>query len=332
MRLAKHEVLVTPSVGIATYPLDGRDAETLFRNADLAMYFAKRQGPGRTAFFTESMNAGALKRLTLETKLRDGLRNEEFSLVYQPQFDLHTGVISGFEALLRWSNAELGSVGPNDFIPVAEETGLILPIGDWVLRTACAQFKVWIDEGLKDARVAVNVSAMQFMQRNFPAQVAAILKETGLPATCLELEITESMVMKDEAWTREVLTKFREMGVALAIDDFGTGYSSLSRLRDFAFDRLKIDREFVRQMQSNGDDRALVSAIIKMAQMLGVAVVAEGVDDFRQLLQLQDDKCTHAQGFLLAKPLSVADAKQLLTRLAESQDTSRTTRLRSLMQ
>lgn len=331
MPLAKHEVLATPSIGIAIYPGDGTDAETLFRNADLAMYFAKRQGPGRVAVFAESMNAGGLKRLTIEGLLRNAMANDELSLHYQPQFDLGSGLISGFEALLRWHNPQLGELAPAEFIPIAEETGLMLPIGEWVLRTACLQFRKWVDEGLQNARIAVNVSPLQFMQLGFADQVVAILRETALLPQYLELEITESAVMKDESWARESLARFRELGIAIAIDDFGTGYSNLGRLRDFAFDRLKIDREFVKQLQSSGDDRALVGTIIRMAQMLGVPVVAEGVDDFRQLLHLQDEKCTHAQGFLLAKPLSVGDASELLKRSADGKDTSRKTRLRRLM-
>jgi EAL domain-containing protein (putative c-di-GMP-specific phosphodiesterase class I) len=223
-------------------------------------------------------------------------------------------------------------VPPEDFIPVAEATGQILPIGEWVLRTACSQMKAWRDEGLPNAQIAVNVSSKQFAQRNFPALVASVLRETGLAPECLELEITESLVMRDETWARQVLSQLKQTGVSLAIDDFGTGYSSLSRLRDLSVNRLKIDRTFVRELQSNTSDRALVTAIIKMAQTLGLSVVAEGVEEFGQLLHLQDEKCDLAQGFLFSKPLPAEAAKALLLRLAESAAAGRTNRLRQMIE
>jgi EAL domain-containing protein (putative c-di-GMP-specific phosphodiesterase class I) len=249
-------------------------------------------------------------------------------LHYQPQFDLSTGAIQGFEALLRWSNAELGPVSPKEFVPVAETTGLILPIGDWVLRAACAQMKAWRDAGLANGmRIAVNVSGLQFAQHNFTESVAAAIHESGLPPACVELEITESMVMRDEDWANATLAKLKALGVLVAIDDFGTGYSSLSRLRELSVDRLKIDQSFVKGMQSNGENRALVSAIINMARALGVGVIAEGVEDFAQLLQLQDEKCGAAQGFLLGRPAAAVDAEALMRGLAETRDMGRTARL-----
>jgi len=332
MQLTVHQVMVSPSVGIAIYPTDGTDVETLFRNADVAMYFAKRQGPAQIAYFKDHMSAGELKRLTLEGKLREALKSNEFTLHYQPQFDLTTGVIAGFEALLRWFNVDLGFVTPADFIPVAEETGLILPIGEWVLRTACGQMKAWHDAGLPRVHIAVNVSSQQFGQRNFPELVANVLRDTGLPPECLELEITESLVMQDEGWARQALAQIKATGVLLAIDDFGTGYSSLSRLRGFSVDRLKIDRTFVRDLNTNEGDRVLVSAIIKMAQTLGLGVVAEGVEEFGQLLHLQEEKCNVAQGYLFSKPLPAKDAKALLQRASESQECGRTSRLRAGIQ
>jgi EAL domain-containing protein (putative c-di-GMP-specific phosphodiesterase class I) len=295
------------------------------------MYFAKRQGPGQIAYFNENMSAGELKRLTLEGKLRDALKSNEFTLHYQPQFDLSTGIISGFEALLRWFNADLGFVPPVDFIPVAEETGLILPIGEWVLRTACSQMKAWHDAGLPHVHVAVNVSSQQFGQRNFPDLVATVLRDTGLAPEFLELEITESLVMQDEAWARQALAQIKASGVLLAIDDFGTGYSSLSRLRGFSVDRLKIDRTFVRDLHVNEGDRVLVSAIIKMAHTLGLGVVAEGVEEFGQLLHLQEEKCNEAQGYLFSKPLPAAEAMALLLRASQCQDSGRTSRLRAVI-
>src|ERR1700681_142167 len=296
MRLSVHEILVTPSAGIAVYPADGTDAEMLCRNADLAMYFSKRRGAGQFALYQETMNVRGLQRLTIETQLRNALARNELSLHYQPQVHLGSGVVSGLEALLRWTNVELGSVPPVDFIPIAEETGMILPIGEWVLRTACSQAKAWHDEGLKAGRVSVNVSSIQLAQRNFASVVATVLRETGLPPELLELEITESLVMQDEARAERIFAELKKIGVSVAIDDFGTGYSNFQRLRGLSVDRLKIDRSFVHRMHSDPDDRALVSAMIKMAQTIGIEVIAEGVEDFSQLLHLQEEHCDQAQG------------------------------------
>ena len=331
MRLALHTLVVTPSVGISLYPSDGADVDTLLRNADLAMYFAKRKGPGMYAFFDAAMNDAALHRFSLEAKLRGALERGEFTLHYQPQFDLSTGSVSGMEALLRWTNDELGAVPPMDFIPVAEETGLILPIGEWVLRTACRQAKAWLDEGLPVTRMAVNVSGQQFVLKDFPATVASIIKETGIDASMLELEITESVVIKDEAWAESTLRQLKDLGVLLAIDDFGTGYSSFGRLRHFAVDRLKIDRSFITSLVDCSDDRAIAAAIIAMSRSLRISVMAEGVESFPQLLFLQEHDCQEAQGCLFSRALPAADAHKLLRRAAEASAGSRTQRLRHLM-
>jgi diguanylate cyclase (GGDEF)-like protein len=331
MRLALHTLVVTPSIGVAMFPADGVEVDTLLRNADLAMYFAKRKGPGFFAFFDASMNAAALHRFTLEAKLRGALERGEFTLHYQPQFDVRTGGVSGMEALLRWTNDELGVVPPAEFIPVAEETGLILSIGEWVLRNACLQAKSWIDEGLPMARMAVNVSGQQFVLKEFPQLVAAIIKETGIEPSMLELEITESVVMKDEAWAEQALAQLKELGVMLAIDDFGTGYSSFGRLRHFAVDRLKIDRSFMTSLIDCSDDRAIAAAIIAMSRSLRISVTAEGVESFPQLLFLQEHECQEAQGFLFSRALPAADAHKLLRRAAETTTGSRTQRLRSLI-
>ena len=331
MRLTQHEVLVTPSIGIAVYPADGSDYETLVRNADLAMYFAKRRGPGTFAFFAATMSTGALKRLTVEGKLREAIAKNELSLQFQPQFDLRTGLISSMEALLRWKNAELGAVSPSDFIPIAEETGQILPIGEWVLRTACAQVKAWHDEGLPLVRMAVNVSALQLSRRDFPEVVRSVLHETGLRPELLELEITESAIMQNEAWTTEVFKELKKIGVEIAIDDFGTGYSSFSRLKEFPIDRLKIDRSFVQDLHNKGDDQAIASAIIAMAKTLRLEVVAEGVEEYAQLMVLQDQRCTLAQGFLLGRPLPANEARLLLLRSADKADGTRTQRFKRLI-
>lgn len=331
MRLALHTLVVTPSVGVAVFPADGVEVDTLLRNADLAMYFAKRKGPGMFAFFDATMNDAALHRFTLEAKLRGALERGEFTLHYQPQFDVRTGGVSGMEALLRWTNDELGVVPPAEFIPVAEETGLILGIGEWVLRSACLQAKSWVDEGLPVARMAVNVSGQQFVLKDFPQLVAAVIKETGIEASMLELEITESVVMKDEAWAEQALAQLKEQGVMLAIDDFGTGYSSFGRLRHFAVDRLKIDRSFMTSLIDCSDDRAIAAAIIAMSRSLRINVTAEGVESFPQLLFLQEHDCHEAQGFLFSRALPAADAHKLLRRAAESTAGTRTQRLRSLI-
>jgi diguanylate cyclase len=331
MQLSAHEILVTPSIGIALYPADGADAEMLNRNADLAMYFAKRSGPGQFALYEETMNAGGLQRLTVEARLRNALNRNELSLHYQPQVQLNTGHLAGLEALLRWNNADLGAVPPSEFIPIAEETGLILAIGTWVLRTACAQAKAWLEEGLPAGRMAVNVSNLQFTQPNFSSLVAAVLRETGLAPQLLELELTESLVMQEDGTTARVIGELKQIGVSIAIDDFGTGYSNFGRLRALPIDRLKIDRSFIAAINTHAEDRALVTAIIKMAQTIGLCVVAEGIEDFSQLLHLQEDKCDEAQGYLLSRPLPVADARLFLQRIGASAEMQgRTMRLRTI--
>ena len=328
IQLVSNSLVVTQSIGIALYPQDGADAETLLRNADLAMYFAKRRAPGTFAFFDVSMNASALHRFTIEEQLRGALERNEFSLQYQPQFDVRTGSISGVEALLRWTNAELGAVSPLEFIPVAEETGLILAIGKWALQAACQQAQTWRGEGLPLQRMAVNVSGRQFALADYPQEVAAILKETGLDPAVLELEITESVVMADEAWAEKAIKELKALGISLAIDDFGTGYSSFGRLRHFAVDRLKIDRSFVTSITEHSDDRAIAAAIIAMSRSMHINVTAEGVENYPQLAFLQEQECQDAQGFLLSRPLHADAARELLRRVGELSDASRTQRLK----
>ncbi|HEY1726695.1 MAG TPA: EAL domain-containing protein [Steroidobacteraceae bacterium] len=330
MQLAQNSLVVTPSVGIAVFPNDGADAETLLRNADLAMYFSKRKSPGTYSFFDAAMNATALQRFTIEDKLRGALMRNEFTLYFQPLFDIRTGHISGMEALLRWSNEQLGVVPPSEFIAVAEETGLILPIGEWVLRNACAQGKAWHDEGFPAVRISVNVSAQQFARSEFPAQVAAILRDSGLEAAKLELEITETLLMNDEAWAERAINQLKGLGVALAIDDFGTGYSSLARLRRFAVNRLKIDRSFVSSLNECSDDRAIAAAIIAMSRSLRIDVTAEGVENISQLMFLQEHDCHEAQGFLLGEALPAVDASKLLRR-SETATGTRTQRFKALI-
>jgi diguanylate cyclase (GGDEF)-like protein len=331
IQIGGHDVLITPSIGIAIYPADGETADDLCRHADIAMYAAKRSGPAQFEFYDATMSAGALQRLTLETKLRGALAAAEFSLHYQPQFDLQSGLISGMEALIRWKNSELGSVPPSEFIPILEAMGLILPVGEWVLRTACAQQREWCAEGLPSIRMAVNVSAVQFTDAQFPMLVAKVLEETRIDPTALELEITESTVMHDEARSIAMMEQLKRLGVTLAIDDFGTGYSSLGRLRELPVDRLKLDRSFVSHIVTRGSDRTIAEAIVSMAKTLHLDVVAEGVEEFPQLLLLQEQKCQSAQGYLFSRPLPAAEARQFLERLRESSDGTRTQRLRRLV-
>jgi diguanylate cyclase (GGDEF)-like protein len=331
MQLALNSLVVTPSVGIAIFPNDGNDAETLLRNADLAMYFSKRKSPGTYSFFDTAMNATALHRFTIEDKLRGALQRNEFSLNYQPLFDIRTGHISGMEALLRWTNEQLGVVPPSEFISVAEESGLILPIGQWVLRSACAQAKAWHDEGLPQIRMSVNVSGQQFALPEFPDQVGEILRDTGLDASKLELEITETLIMNDETWAEQAINRLKALGVALAIDDFGTGYSSLARLRRFAVNRLKIDRSFVTSLNECSDDRAIASAIIAMSRSLRIDVTAEGVENISQLMFLQEHQCHEAQGYLLGEALPAAGAVEVLRRVGAVVEGTRTQRLKALI-
>jgi diguanylate cyclase len=328
IQLGSNALVVTPSIGIAIYPQDGSDGETLLRNADLAMYFAKRRNPGTFAFFDVSMNSQVLHRFTIEEQLRGALERNEFSLVFQPQFDVRTGNISGVEALLRWTNAELGAVSPAEFVPVAEETGLIHAIGRWALQSACQQAQKWHAEGLPVGRIAVNVSGRQFALAEYPQEVAQILKETGLNPSMLELEITESTVMSDEAWAEKAIAQLKALGITLAIDDFGTGYSSFGRLRNFAVDRLKIDRSFVTSITDCNDDRAIAAAIIAMSKSLRIHVTAEGVENYPQLAFLQEQDCQDAQGFLLSRPLHADAARELLRRVHEIGDATRTQRLK----
>jgi EAL domain-containing protein (putative c-di-GMP-specific phosphodiesterase class I) len=327
MQLAANSLAVTPSVGIAVYPQDGTDAVTLLRHADLAMYVAKRRSPGTYAYYDASMNAIALHRFTIEDRLRGALARNELSLLYQPQFDVRTASVSGMEAVLRWRSAELGVVSSAEFFPVAEETGLILPIGAWMLRTACLQAKTWRAEGLAVQRIAVNVSGRQFALAEYPAQVAAILQETGLDPAMLELEISESVVMADETWAEKTINQLKKLGISLAIDDFGIGYSRLGRLRNFAVDRLKIAGSFV----TSGDDRAIASAIIAMSRSLRINVTAEGVENYPQLAFLQEQDCQDAQGFLLSGPLPAEEARALLKRSGELGDGSRSQRFKALI-
>jgi diguanylate cyclase (GGDEF)-like protein len=303
-----HSLNVGCSIGVSMFPEHGRDGESLIRNADAAMYSAKEGGRGRVRFFTEQMNAQAEERLTIGEHLRVALEKQEFYLVYQPQMEIETGRITGLEALIRWRHPKLGLVPPERFIPIAENNGLILPIGEWVLRTACTQARKWQDDGLPAVPVAVNVSAVQFRQESFVALIRRVLQETGLAPQYLELELTETLLLANGDATFSVLQELEEMGLNLAIDDFGTGYSSLSYLKRIPVGKLKIDRSFVRDIPTDCDDRAITSAILSMAKSLHLRVLAEGVENEAQMAFLREHQCDEIQGYYFSKPLSADDA------------------------
>jgi diguanylate cyclase (GGDEF)-like protein/PAS domain S-box-containing protein len=300
-----HSLNVSCSVGISIFPEHGTDCETLIKNADAAMYGAKDRGRNNFRFFAEDMNVPALERLSLERSLRFALEREEMFLVYQPQMDVATGRIIGLEALLRWQHPELGLVPPDKFIRIAENSGLIVSIGEWVLRTACRQARTWQDEGLPAVSVAVNVSAVQFRQQGFCTLIRRVLHETGLAPQYLELELTESLLLANADVTLSVLKELKSMGLTLAIDDFGTGYSSFSYLRQFQVSKIKIDRLFIRDVTVNPDDAAIATAIISMAKGLKLRVIAEGVENEAQMSFLRTHQCDEIQGYYFSKPLAV---------------------------
>jgi len=308
----RHDLHVTASVGVSVYPDDGLDAETLIKNADTAMYQAKESGRQSYKFFKPAMNVRAVERQSLEEGLQRALERRELTLYYQPQVNLTTGAITGAEALIRWMHPTRGLVSPADFIPVAEDCGLILSIGAWVLREACGQARAWMDAGLRATNMAVNVSAMEFRDQNFLENLFAILAETGLDPKSLELELTESVLMKHAASTAKILQALRESGMRVAVDDFGTGYSSLSYLRKFPVDTLKIDQSFIRQISTDGDDTTIVKAVIGMARDLKLRVIAEGVETPEQAVFLLACRCQEAQGYYFGRPVPPQQFAMLL--------------------
>lgn len=310
--VGKTELHITTSIGISVYPQDGVDADTLVKNADTAMYHAKDNGRNNYQFFRSDMNTLAVERQLIEASLRMALKKKEFVLHYQPKFSLRTGAITGVEALLRWMHPKLGLVFPDRFLQIAEDSGLVVPIGRWVLREACTRAKQWLDSGMAPMTIAVNISALEFRQPGFFEGVQSILNDTGLAAHCLELEITESVLMRDAESTKAILHKLKRLGVQLAVDDFGTGYSSLSYLQQFPIDVLKIDRSFVKEIASVSDDGFIVSAIIGMGNSLKLRIVAEGIENETQLAFLQVRDCEEGQGYLFSPPLA---AKELVAML-----------------
>jgi diguanylate cyclase (GGDEF)-like protein len=301
--LEGHEIYVTASIGISLFPFDGEDLGTLLKNAGAALYRAKMQGGNNYQFYTSDMNARALKRLALESSLRRAVENEEFVIHYQPQVEMESRKIVGAEALVRWQHPKFGLLAPAEFIPMAEDTGLILLLGAWVLRTACAQTRAWQQAGCGDLRIAVNVSPRQFQDKNLLDTVVQVLSETGLDSTCLELELTESSIMQNAESAGKTLTDLREMGVKISIDDFGTGYSSLGYLKRLPIDILKLDQSFVNGATTDPDDAALVMAIISLAHNLKLKVIAEGVETEEQVRFLRLLRCDGGQGYLFGKPM-----------------------------
>ena len=310
--IGQHDLHVTTSIGVSIFPDDGLDAETLIKNADTAMYQAKENGHQSYQFFKPAMNIRAVERQSIEESLRRALERQEFALHYQPIINLRTGEITGAEALLRWTHPVRGPVSPAEFIPVAEDCGLILPIGNWALREACRQAQAWVDAGLPLASMAVNISAMEFRDEHFLEGVFAILKETGLNPKSLELELTESVLMKRAESSESILKILRATGVQVAVDDFGTGYSSLSYLRRFPIDALKIDQSFVRQITTAPDETTIVTAVISMGRSLKLRVVAEGVETQEELAFLQAHDCEEAQGYYFSRPLVPGEFGNLL--------------------
>jgi len=302
------------SIGIVTYPDDGTDCDTLLKHADFAMYHAKDSGRDNRQFFKRELNERAIKRQSLENDVRRALEREELRVHYQPKVNLLTGEIVGVEALIRWLHPERGLVSPTEFIPVAEDCGLIVPIGRWVLSEACHQAQAWQDIGLTPIRLAVNISAAELRAKDFLKGIDMVLAETGLAAEFLELELTETFLAQDSTATLAVLQGLKQLGLRLTLDDFGTGYSSLNHLKRFPIDTLKIDRSFVRSITTNSDDASIVCAVISMGKDLHMRVVAEGVETREQLAFLRDRKCPFGQGDYFGSPLTGRDFTQLLRR------------------
>jgi len=304
-----HECYTSASIGISIYPSDGDQSEDLIKNADNAMYHAKDRGKNGYQYFQESMNTAVAERLAMETKLRKAFDNKQFALFYQAQVDAVNSEMIALEALLRWRDPEAGLIPPNDFIPVAEQTGLIIPIGEWVLYEACRQGAAWQKEGYPRVRISVNVSTVQFSRDGFVNTIQRALTESKFDPTCLEIEITESAIMSNPKGATDVLAEIKALGVSIALDDFGTGYSSLNYLRRFPIDTLKVDRSFIEDVDKNPQDEQIVAAIVAMAHAMNLRVVAEGVETRDQLRVVSENDCDLIQGFLFSRP---APAEQIL--------------------
>lgn len=305
-----HEIFVTPSIGISTFPLDGDKVDELIRKADVAMLQAKKEGRNNYKFYNSLFDKKSFKSLEIENELRKALDKNEFTLHYQPIMDLNSNKMKGAEALIRWEHPLLGRVAPDKFIPIAEETGMIVPIGEWVLRTACQQLKKWQNSGIELTTISVNISFRQFYQPNLVSMIEQIVKETGIDPKSLTIEITESMTMDVEEASQK-LNHLKNIGVNISIDDFGTGYSSLSYLKKFPIDYLKIDQSFIRDIAKSKDDENIATTILLMGQNLGLSVIAEGVEEKGQLEFLRRHDCNEAQGYLFSKPLPANELREL---------------------
>ncbi len=309
-----HEIYITTSIGLTIYPADSDNIETLLKNADTAMYYAKSRGKNNFQFYTNEMNRRIIEKLFIESKLRHALDREEFHLYFQPQVEAATEKIVGMEALLRWVNPELGDMPPSKFIPIAEDTGLIIPIGEWVIQEACRQAGAWQEQGVPVMNLSINLSARQFHKQTIVETISGILRETGFDPQHLELEITESVIMQDVEENIQTLRRLKDLGIRLSIDDFGTGYSSLNYLKRFPIDVLKIDQSFVRDITSDHDDSSVVTAIIALAHSLNLKVIAEGVETVEQLTFLKERGCDEVQGYYFSKPIPGNRVKDLFKR------------------
>jgi EAL domain-containing protein (putative c-di-GMP-specific phosphodiesterase class I) len=313
----QQEIFVSASIGVAMYPGDGNHQDTLLSNADIALGHAKEAGGGCFRFYAKEMNQWANQRLNLEARLNRAIENDEFELYYQPQIILATGQLAGFEALLRWSPEGHEPVPPNEFISIAEESGLIIEIGDWVLKQACAQMKSWQAKGYALVPMAVNLSARQFSDQDLVKMVMQELATTGIPCEMLELELTERVIMRDVEETRTKLQALKAIGVKISVDDFGTGYSSMSYLKRFPLDTLKIDRSFVKDLESDPNDESIIRAIVAMSKGLGLTTIAEGVENEQQRELLSRIGCDLMQGYLISRPLP---AEQVVAFLSMGSD------------
>jgi diguanylate cyclase (GGDEF)-like protein/PAS domain S-box-containing protein len=312
-KIEDHEIISTASIGVSIYPQDGEDVDTLLKNADAALYHAKEMGCNRFQFYMEEFNKRILQKAELKLELAQALHRKELSLDYQPLVDLKTGSIIGIEALLRWNHPTMGIISPMTFIPVAEESGLIIPIGEWVLRNACAQAKIWHDtSAFPFIKISINISVKQFRQRNFVSLIRHVLEETGLKSECLELEITESLIMGSVTDVIEKMLELKNMGVRFAIDDFGTGYSGLSYLKHFPFDTVKIDKTFMDNITTDPNNASIVEAIISMTKNMGIDVLAEGIEHAEQVSFLREHHSNQVQGYYFSQPLSEKDCSALL--------------------
>jgi len=312
MRIGTHQIFITSSIGISVYPNDGKTIDQLIKHADSAMYQAKDSGRNNYHFFTDELHQASKRRFELGRLLHKGLEDDEFEVYYQPQVDAKDGCVIGMEALLRWRSAELGNVSPAEFIPIAEESGLIVPIGEWVMREACRQCKQWRDDGFPPLLVAVNLSSRQFCEPNFVNMLLEVICDTGISPRQLELELTEGMIMKEDAATIQRLKEINECGVQLSVDDFGTGYSSMSYLKRFPLDKLKIDKSFIDNVTTDNEDAAIVGAITNLAHSLKLVVIAEGVEEEEQRDWLQQHDCDEIQGYFYSRPLSAPQFTEYL--------------------